>query len=677
MRAQRTQLVGLALLALVVPGACAGYPRIANLWGTGPALTDYDRWARYGLLITSGGSPDQWRRCAGELRARAPDILLLTTAPLMNIGPPEATPWMRDEWYLRRPDGSKVSWWAGQVYAPNLFMDPCLDALLDQTAAPWGDLLADGTLSGVFYDSVVPGVTWYGDVDTDGDGAADGPEDVNDRWTQRQCLFFDRLKERWPRMVTVANDVGPEHAPHLNGRLLEGGPLLDRVASGAIPPQEAIATLNRWITDSQQPAATFAIMPHPLGWQGWRVGKGNAVTTPGEVDRVRRDFRRMRLGLLTTLMTDAYYAYDFGTVWYGLPYWYAEYDAPLGKPLGASREVFEVPPSQVFSWAAGEDAGPFLLDEPARVTPEGVEGDVPPPGGGWARLFRTDPQRVRLLPGKTYRIRALCEVLRKPSNTFQFDVRTYVGGWQNHDKGISHNAGEAGSVWQIEATVTPDDFEDYCVEWHVLDDGGLRLKSLQIELIGESYYRRDFEGGVALLNTTPHAITVKLDRPMRRLTDEAAPRHVLELDDGAALVTGAWERVAGERHYCGSGFRRAVKPGDCVTWSFTAPEADTYTVFAAIPGGKELTEAASYAVVRPEGGPSVTVDQRRCDGGWFELFDVRLNAGERCDVRLTGSGAGSTAADAVRLESASRYNDGGTTQGVVLPPLDGVILLNP
>jgi len=82
-------------------------------------------------------------------------------------------------------------------------------------------------------------------------------------------------------------------------------------------------------------------------------------------------------------------------------------------------------------------------------------------------------------------------------------------------------------------------------------------------------------------------------------------------------------------------------------------------------------------VTTPDGGPSLTVDQRRCDGGWVELFEVPIGVGERCDVRLTGSGTGSTAADAVRLESASRYNDGSTVQEVALPPLDGAILLNP
>jgi hypothetical protein len=70
------------------------------------------------------------------------------------------------------------------------------------------------------------------------------------------------------------------------------------------------------------------------------------------------------------------------------------------------------------------------------------------------------------------------------------------------------------------------------------------------------------------------------------------------------------------------------------------------------------------------------VNQRACDGGWVKLGEVKLSAGERCEVELVSGGAGATAADAIRAESAARYNDGGTIESVELGPLDGTILLN-
>jgi hypothetical protein len=662
------------------------YPRIANLWGGSPLSTDYEQWARYDLLVMAGGPTDAWRRFSQEVRARNPNVLLLDTAPLMNLGPPEQTPWMRDEWYLRRPDGEKIHWWAGQVYVPNLFIDECLAALLQQTEERCGELLREGTVDGVFYDSVVGAATWLGEVDTNRDGIADAPTEVNARWQERQNLFFDRLRERWPKMRILANDVDRGHAGHVNGRLFEGGPLLDRVANGGIGPEEVTAMLDTWMKDAVAPGLTFALMTHPIGWQGWRVGQGDKVTTRGELDRARRDFWRMRLGLATTLMTDAYYAYDLGTVWYGLPWWYAEYEAPLGKALGPAEEVFEVPPVTVWEWSAGQPTEGLVVDAAGRVTPEGIEGEVTDPHASWHRLFATDPAQVPLEPGKSYRIEADCEVLRQPTGTFQFNVRTGRGGWEHHDKGVAQNVGPTGSEWPIRTTIVPDDFDDYAVEWHLLGAGALRLKRLKITRVGESYWRREFAGGMALLNGTPQGFSVRLPRPLRRLRDEAAPRHVIEVDDAdpGFSCEGAWQDRNGEGYYYGRGYRAAAKPGEMARWSFTALSEDTYTLFACVPSQAgptrarraEMTDSAMYSVVRPADGPAVTVDQRGGDGGWVWLLEVRLRAGEECQVTLCSGGAGLAAADAIRAESAARFNDGAVIEEVFLEPLDGVVLLN-
>lgn len=672
----------LAMASLIMAAAACpsgqGYPRIANLWGYGPTAdpAQCEKLARYDLLVMAGtAGPETWRKFRAEVEKHNPDIILLGTAPLMNIGAPETTPWMKDEWYLRRPNGEKINWWAGQVYVPNILIDECLDALLAQTDQTYGTLLADGTLDGVFYDSVVGWVTWLGEVDTDADGKADRPEDVNPKWQARQNLFFDRLRQRWPRMLILANDVDPGHRPHVNGRLFEGAPLLDRLTDGSLDVASAIRTLNEWMTESRQPPITFAIMTHPLGWQGFRVGKGDKVTTKAELDRVRRDFPRMRLGLLTALMTDAYYSYDFGTVWYGLPWWYAEYDAPLGKPLAPAREVFDVPPVAILDWKAGMPADAFVLDSGSRATPQGIEGNQADPETIWTRLFATNAEVVHLEPGKTYRIEAECEVLEKPTRIFQFDVRTPTGGWEKHDKGIQHNAGEAGSLWRIETTVTLDNFPDYCLEWHVSGAGGLRLRSLRVWLVSESYWLREFEGGIAVLNPSPRPITVRLGQPMRRLKDDEAPAQIIEIDDASPdfSAQGPWESVAGDGGYYGLSYHLAAKPGATATWIFTAPTSDTYTFFACVPSGRGLTDAAAYSL--SPGSISANISQRKGDGGWVKLFQAQLRAGRQYKVTLRSGGTGPTAADAIRVESAARYNDGSMVTSLVLAPRDGAILL--
>ncbi|MBN1343673.1 MAG: hypothetical protein JXQ73_13375 [Phycisphaerae bacterium] len=45
-------------------------------------------------------------------------------------------------------------------------------------------------------------------------------------------------------------------------------------------------------------------------------------------------------------------------------------------------------------------------------------------------------------------------------------------------------------------------------------------------------------------------------------------------------------------------------------------------------------------------------------------------------MRLRSGGTGGTAADAIRVESAARYNDGSVVDTLTLDALDGVVLVN-
>lgn len=664
-------------LAAVLTLAAPDFPRVANLWGANMGATDAETWGRYDLLVTAGGSPAQIRAYRAAQLGRNPEALLLGTGPMMNLSSPTAMPWLRDEWLLRRPDGSPIRWWADQIYTPLITNEECLAAIVEQTALPYGELLADGALNGMFYDSVVGSATWLGEVDTDRDGVADRVGDINPRWQAAQCRFFDTLSARWPGMVIMANDVDPGHRAHLNGRLFEGATLLDRVANGSSSVDSAIRTLSEWMGESKQPGITFALMSHPIGWQSWRVAQGSAVSTKGEVDRVRRDYPRMRLGLLTTLMTDAYYAYDFGTVWYGLPLWYAEYDAPLGEALGPARQVFDVPPTTVYGWRAGEPTRGLVLDAPTRVDAAGLVADVADPAAGWARVWGTDPAVVRFEPGRTYEVEFDCEITTAASGTFQFNLRTARGGWEHHDKGIEARQGPSGSTWQVRALVVPDDFDDYSAEVHLNGSGAIRLTRVKVTEVGAYYWRRDFEGGVALLNGLARPVSVALDAPLRRLADPEAPAYIAEVDDSDAgfEAGGGFERVSDQGHFAGDSYRIARKPGATATWRLTAPSTDEYTLFALTPKLEGLTDTAAYRAACGQGAQTGVVDQRSGDGGWTPVATVALEAGQEVEVTLASGGAGLTTADAIRLESRARLNDGSRVSEVVLPPRDGALLL--
>ncbi len=676
-------LIALAVAVRGAPTASAPtFPRIANLWGVSANSKEYDRWAKYDLLVMGGASPEAWRRFGTEVRKRNPRIVLLGTGQFMNLGDPKTMPWMKDEWFLRRPDGTMVKWWADMITLPNITRDDCLDALVQQAATEFDELLKEGTADGLFFDSVVGRATWLGDVDTDRGGKADDPAKIDPIWHARQCLFFDRLRQRWPNALILANDVDMGHAGHLHGRLFEGQPLLERVTMGTLNGMDAVRILTEWQHASLKPTLTFAIMTHPLGWQAWRVGKGERVTTRGEQERVRRDFRRMRAGLTMTLMTDCYFANDFGTTWYGLPWWYAEYDAKLGKALHPGREASPVAPPVLLDWTSGKPIGPIVLDpDTASVEPDGIHVRRNDRSAGWARVIGTNPELLKLTPGKAYRIEADCRVLSKPTGTLQFNARTATGGWEHHDKGRDFCSVGDGGVWRINTVIIPDDFADYSIEWHLHGAANFALTRLRVTYLGATYLRRDFERGVALFNPLSHAVRIPLNPPMRRLKDAAAPLHAIEVDDSAPGFTaqGAWERKSEEGRYVGTTHRMALKPGSRAHWTFTAPSADRYTIYACLPGGETLTAGAAYQVTGSGGRKLATavVDQRKGDGGWVRLFTVPLGQGERCRVTVTSAGMGVTVADAILAESAARFNDGALVREVTLAPQDGIVLKFP
>ena len=199
-----------------------------------------------------------------------------------------------------------------------------------------------------------------------------------------------------------------------------------------------------------------------------------------------------------------------------------EFAAPLGKPLGPEREVFEVPPVALLDWKAGQPPDAFTLEPTSQVTPDGIAGEMTDRHGGWQGLFYTNPVKLPLEFGKQYRIEAEVEVTHKTNRAFQFDVRTPTGGWEKHDKGNLSLGAEAGPTWHIATTIAPDDFEDYRLQWHVLGAGGLRLRSLKVQIIGQSYFVREFEGGTALLDPLAQPVTLKLAQPMKRLKDDEA-----------------------------------------------------------------------------------------------------------------------------------------------------------
>ncbi len=643
------------------------YPRIANLWGCGPTA-DPRLWARYDLLVIYGGPDEAYEPFIRTARSLNPRIVILGTAPLANVERvKEWHPWLKDEWLLRRADGSPVTWWGGAIYTPNILQPGCLDALYQWVDRTFGRLLDRNLLQGAMFDSVVGHISWLGqDIDADLDGLPDPLPELNSRWQAAQNRLFDRLHRRWPQAMWLANDADENHRPHIHGRLFESAALLDGVADGYMTAEQAIDRLTRWRTGSRQPPVTCAFMGHPFGYQSWRIGKN---PTPEEFDRAARAYKRMRTGFYTALMADVYYTYDFGTVNYGNPrFWYPEFDVDLGRAVGPARCISDRPDRLVLDWRPGSTRSPWRPGPDWRSTVRGLE--VRTGSGGWRCALSTDPERLRFLPGRRYRVEADCRILQRPDEILCVTLRTETGGWEKFDRGRTDVKLSTGAWWPVRMTVTPDVHTDYALQWHIPGAGAFLVTRLRVTEVGEPLYCRSFERGEAWFNAGRIPRTVTLSREMRRCSDDITPRWVVEIDDaspGCGAVTGNWRLQADNTAYDGAGYRVLSDGEGVFRWMIQIPASDEYTLYAGVPVG-HWAERAEYAVNES----TFSVDQRPGCGGWLRIGSMHLSAGLH---RLTLRGVGPLAADSIRLESRTRRHDGKRITRLRLDPMDGEMVL--
>ena len=151
------------------------FPRIANMWGTSiPSMTvlpptqgsaAYDTWAKYDLVVVSGVTAV----FSSELRKRNPKIKILSTGTFTYTGTPQNTPWMKNEWFLRRPSGEIISWWGGVHYIPNLMIDDCLQAMVENKVQEVTPALRNGVIDGIFCDTVLGAITEHVGDEIDSD----------------------------------------------------------------------------------------------------------------------------------------------------------------------------------------------------------------------------------------------------------------------------------------------------------------------------------------------------------------------------------------------------------------------------------------------------------------------------------------------------------------------------
>lgn len=213
-----------------------------------------------------------------------------------------------DAWYLRSVAGHRVSWW------PQTW-------LLDVTDARWTDALAtfvaeelatDTRWDGVYYDNLWGSVSWFDrDVlDLDDDGAREGAAALDRAWVMGTRRLLTETGARVPAGFLITGNGSSVYADLTNGLLLEHFPSTSEGDWSA--SMRALFAITERASDP-----VFAIVNTNTGntgfWQDWK---------------------RVRFGLASALLGGGYYSFDFGDAEHAQRWWYDEYEAYLGDPVG-------------------------------------------------------------------------------------------------------------------------------------------------------------------------------------------------------------------------------------------------------------------------------------------------------------------------------------------------------
>lgn len=339
-----------ALAALAAQRDGPPFPRIANCYGVGlnPYSTEEDiaAVARFDLLI--GGVWCNWSdeeqrermyRAEAAVRELNPHIIILdfsSSAPYVSA---DETDFPADGWLLQ-PDGRRILGWPGTEMI-NLTKPAVLDWLVSRSVRSVGAWGFDGS----FIDCMGSGFDWWAcniehgepyEVDADGDGQPDDREALNRQWLAAKTQLSRRVREAiGPDAVFMTNQAGEWGIPYMNGILLED--YLDYVLASNLSWNRVLEEYLRWCETPHRPCVTTIVSSSGLEppydpWDTMDEAEREAL-----LERGRGLLHRMRFGLATTLMGDGYFAYDLHTRWRGQRWWYPEYDAPLGFPLGPAR----------------------------------------------------------------------------------------------------------------------------------------------------------------------------------------------------------------------------------------------------------------------------------------------------------------------------------------------------
>ncbi len=679
------------------------YPRKGNLWGWWQVYGD-------GKGMTNAAKIDLWLGVAlsasdiRTLRSLNREARVLTSINAVeNSGLPP-------NYYLKDVNGNRIEVWPG-AFRLNLTKPEVAEY---QARFAYQTVLDSGLMAdGCFFDNVMTTQSWqqqdiYGNpvqIDANEDGIADNPATFDAAWKAGVFDEIRRFRQLMPHAIVSghAMDIYENGIAELFNGISIGFSTAD-VLEGEESFSSVFTRYLDWLERAVPPATTM-VESSPLDQIAYGYDyEPLQKVPPSTLEFARSYYPWIRFGLAFTLMGDGFFAHEYGDTHHGNDWWYDELDFQLGYPLGPCRRV-DYPGS----------AGTNLIVNP------GFESAIVSPWLMWVNTGCAAVLTRDVTQAKTGAACARIAISATTGSDWHIDFaqhnRSLVQGvayrltFQAKASGprpITLCASKGSPDWrnyglsrQVSLTTN---WQEFSVSFEALETvadsriqfflgastGTVWIDDVSLTRESPQVFRRDFTHGIVLLNGTREPRSVDLEPGLRRITGSQAPLVEMILDDTGTnfSVTGSWTNAtydSGEWKATGPFYHawqlklheRVGSTGEA-RWMLPIDREDDYTLAAWWPTNALPTMVWSSNVtfqIFSNGIPVVATTCSQTTNGdrWNVIGTARLLPGTNNFVRLT-SPAGACLADALRLWSAARYNNGQPATNLTLAPLDGIIL---
>jgi len=693
------------------PASSGSYPRIGNAWWGEYVFTNNPSQADQVQLFLG---PNFDPNAASSVQAADPNApMLLTVNAMETVAGIPAVP---DSYFLLDTNGNKICNWPGNPpdYILNL-TNPAVAQFVGQYAA---QVLAQSSVkyNGVFFDNLEATIAsktsdCYGNpiqISSLGNGVADNPANLNAAWSAGIYSVLSTFRSQAPNAyITMhGNQMPPDPRAlqELNGDAFVFD--VPDIREGTLAFGNLWDAYQDWFTSGQAPVLT-AIQSSPPNQIAYGYGYTPAITAlPQTAGFGQTFYPNMRFGLATTLMNDGFFIFDFGDVSSPVSWWYDEYNFNLGQAAAPAQQLGTPASSNMLSNGSFESgltswnfsvsndglaAATVSVDNStAESGQNSVHVDVTSPG---TQTYHIDLEQdgLSLIAGSEYQVSfwAKSDIPLQVGVGMQGGSPSYanyglntavavVTGWNHYSVSFTSNA------------TASDGRLEFCMGGL---PGNIWLDNVQLVSSPERMYRRDFTGGVVLLNGTTTPQTFTLEPGFNRFTGSQAPLYQYVVDDNSSAftATGAWivdtldtgwRKTSGPYYHAWNTTLHELDPATgSAQWNLGIPADGSYTIqvwLPAAPASSTWTSNAVYSVVA-NGSTLATIplNQSAAAQGdqWFNLGTFSLTAASNPVLQVQNGGSGPLIADAVYVFSATaKYNDGSVASQVTVPAMDGILL---